>query len=96
MAGVATSNDRFSFRIGSQVKQSIERAAALRGQTLTDFAVATLSREADEILRAHQVLVLSNADRDAFLDALENPPKPNTKALRAAARFKAAKTSGHI
>jgi uncharacterized protein (DUF1778 family) len=41
----------------------------------------------DEILfREESPLVLSDRDRDCFLDALDNPPKPNSALRKAAAR----------
>ena len=88
--------DRFSFRLEPDKKGKIERAAAVRGLTLTDFAITTLLREAEEVLRDEHVLVLSDADRDAFLDALDNPPAPTAAALRAAAEYKAARSSGAL
>ena len=88
--------ERFSFRLEPDKKGKIERAAAVRGLTLTDFAITTLLREAEEVLRDAHVLVLSDADRDAFLDALDNPPAPTEKALRAAAQYKAARAAGTV
>lgn len=88
--------ERFSFRVEPGKKQLIERAAAARGLSLTDFAIQTLHREAAEVLRTENVLVLSDADRDAFLTALDHPPAPTAKALRAAKRSKAAREKGEI
>jgi uncharacterized protein (DUF1778 family) len=88
--------ERFSFRVEPKKKQIIERAAAARGLTLTDFAIMTLYREAKEILRTEHVLVLDDADRDAFLQALENPPTPTAKAIRAAKRYRETRERGDL
>ena len=89
-------NDRLDFRLERQKKEMIERAAAAQGLSVTDFAVLTLYREAQEVLRKDEVLVLSDADRDAFLAALDNPPAPNAKLRRAARRYKQAKANGTL
>lgn len=96
MSAVPQSLERFSFRVEPEKKQVIERAAALRGLTLTDFAILTLYREAQEILRSEDVVVLLDEDRDAFLAALDNPPAPTPKAIRAAKRYKDGKSRGDV
>lgn len=88
--------ERFSFRVDPEKKKVIERAAAARGLTLTDFSILTLYREAKEILKTEHVLVLSDEDRNAFLAALDNPPEPTDKAIRAAKRYRDAKSRGDI
>ena len=91
-----SNSDRINFRLNSQVKETIERAAAVQGQTLTQFATLTLKREADEILKSNHVLVLSDQDRDAFLSALDNPPRPSASLIRAAKEYAKAKHNGEI
>lgn len=88
--------DRLNFRVESQKKRLIEQAAAARGLSLTDFAVTTLYREAQDVLRSEHTLVLSDRDRDAFLAALDHPPAPSPAALRAAKAYKAARASGTL
>jgi uncharacterized protein (DUF1778 family) len=77
--------ERVDFRLEPEHKALIERAAAYRGETMTGYAVSTLVREAQRVVREHEVVTLSDADRDGFLELLENPPKP-TEALQRAAR----------
>lgn len=93
MAGAV---DRLEVRLSKEKKALIEQAAAASGQSLTDFTVGTLCRRARKVLREEQVLVLSDRDRDAFLAALENPPKPNKFLLRAAKRWREARESGEL
>lgn len=88
--------ERLDVRLTREKKELIEQAAAASGQTVTDFTVSTLCRRARKVLRDEQVLVLSDRDRDAFLAALENPPKPNRALLRAAQDWREARRSGAI
>jgi uncharacterized protein (DUF1778 family) len=96
MSALAQATERLSFRVNSEKKNVIERAAAAKGLSLTEFAVMTLLREAKEVLKSEHVLVLSDADRDAFLAALDNPPQANKKALGAARRYKLARAKGEV
>jgi uncharacterized protein (DUF1778 family) len=96
MAVSSPTQQRINFRVDSSKKQTIERAAAIKGLSLTDFAVTTLVREADHILRQQEVLTLSDRDRDAFLHALQRPPKPSGRLLRAAAAYRKAQAHGRL
>lgn len=90
----ANSVERLDFPVSQEKKELIEQAAAVSGQSLTDFAIGTLTRRARKILREQQVLVLSDRDRDAFLSALDNPPPPNQKLRQAAKYYAQARKSG--
>ncbi len=83
----ATKNDaRINVRISSDLKQTIEEAAAALGQTVSDFTISTVVREARQVIQDAQFTRLSNRDRDSFLAALDaSNAKPND-ALKAAAR----------
>jgi len=96
MHAPATQTQRLNFRLDSGIKHVIERAAAIRGQSLTDFAISTLEREARSIVNDYEVLTLSDRDRNAFLAALDNPPAPNENLRRAAKRYKLAAKAGHV
>lgn len=84
------SNDaRLNFRLPADLKTVIEQAAAATGQSVSDFAVSTLSRVAREVIREEQVTDVSNRDRDRFLALLDDQAAKPTSALRkAAARYK--------
>jgi uncharacterized protein (DUF1778 family) len=77
--------ERIDFRLEPEHKALIERAAAYRGESMTGYAISTLVREAQRVVREHEVVTLSGRDRDRFLELLDNPPEP-TEALRRAAR----------
>ncbi|MFV0444181.1 MAG: DUF1778 domain-containing protein [Planctomycetaceae bacterium] len=77
---------RINVRLPSELKQTIEEAAAALGQTVSEFTVSTIVQEARQVLQAAQVTSLSQRDRDRFLAALnDTEAKPNA-ALKAAAR----------
>ncbi len=81
-----TQGRRLDVRLAAEHKELIERAATLLGQTLSAFTVSTLVREAEDVTQRFGTLQLTNRDRDAFLAALENPPRPNPKLRKAANR----------
>ena len=77
---------RINVRLPSELKQTIEEAAAALGQTVSEFTVSTIVQEARQVLQAAQVTILSQRDRDRFLAALnDTEAKPNA-ALKSAAR----------
>lgn len=70
-------------RLDKKTKKVIEQAALASSQTFTDFVVASLLRAAEETLRQHHIIRLSNRDRDLFLAALETEEKPNKELKKA-------------
>ena len=77
--------DNIEMRVRPSDKDRISRAAELSGVKLTTFVRASAAREAERILREHQTTTLSERDRQALLEALDNPPPP-TRAARDAVR----------
>lgn len=103
-AGMASSNTstssdrprargaRLGFRVDAKTKRLVERAAKADHRTLTDFCLTALTAAAEKALERHELMVLSEADRAAFFDALVHPPKPNAR-LRRAVRAARARVS---
>ena len=83
-----TGSVRLDMRLERRAKTLIERAAAITGQSITDFAVSNLVESAMATIERHERLVLSNRDRDRFLAALDRRAKP-LPALAKAARLHA-------
>jgi uncharacterized protein (DUF1778 family) len=81
---MSATTENVHFRTSPEVKQRITDAAALLGQSLTDFIESAAAERAQQIL-AQQTLVLTNAERDRFLAAIENPSAP-TPAMQAGAQ----------
>jgi uncharacterized protein (DUF1778 family) len=76
---------RIEARVSPEQKELFERAAAIEGVTLTDFAISSMQRAAARVVQEHTVMELSLRNQRAFVEALQNPPEPN-EALRKAAR----------
>jgi uncharacterized protein (DUF1778 family) len=80
--------ERLDFRITSAQKRNIERAASLRGTSVTDFVVNEVQSAAIATIKEFESLELRDEDRRVFVEALLNPPKPNDALKAAAARYK--------
>ena len=72
-----TKRERIELRVGASAKDLIQRAMAVTGLTAGDLAYEGARRVLDE----HERMVLTGADRKAFLDALTNPPAPSKKLI---------------
>ena len=87
MSTHATPNDaRLNFRLPTELKQTIEEAAARTGQSVSDFAVSTLVRTARDVIEQESCTRLSNRDRDVFVSLLDDTETHPNEALTAAAR----------
>lgn len=75
--------ERLGFRVDEPTKELVERAAALEGRSLTDYCLTALSEAARQTISRHETLILSDRDRQAFFDALMNPPEPPERLQRA-------------
>src|ERR1700742_3742849 len=76
--------ERLELRVASSAKQLIQRAMAVSGLTAGDLAYEGARRVLDE----HERMVLVGADRDAFLEAVQNPPEPTEKLIAALRRHR--------
>lgn len=85
---------RMNFRLSRAVKERIERAASLTGQSLSDFAASALARSADDVLERHHLMTLADEDRDFFLSLLDGDEEPGEKAKEAAARYRQGRREG--
>lgn len=80
---------RLNFRLPSDLKDVIEEAAAALGQSVSDFAVSTLVRQARSVIEQRNVTTLSDRDRERFIAILDDPSaKPNAALVKAAKRYK--------
>lgn len=80
---------RLGFRVDEKTKRLVERAAELEHRSVTDYCLAALTDAARQTIEQHSSLLLSEADRVAFFDALVHPPKPNARLKRAVRRARA-------
>jgi len=77
---------RLGFRVDAKTKSLVERAARLERRNVTDYCLSALNHAAQQTLERHGSLVLSEADRSAFFEALVSPSKPNARLRRALRR----------
>jgi uncharacterized protein (DUF1778 family) len=77
--------ERVEARVSAEQKELIERAAQLRGCSLSEYLVRSAQDAAERDLRDYEVITLSARDSQIFIEALLNP-QPANAALRAAAR----------
>lgn len=82
--------ERLEARVATEQKELLQDAAALEGQTLSEFLVSSALNRARAVIQEHQVVTLGRRDSEAFVNALLNPPPPNEAMQRAARRYKAA------
>ena len=68
-----------NLRIEGETRRLIDSAAALVGKTRTDFMVGSARTAAVDVLLDQRLFTLDPAQYDAFVDALDNPPKPGPK-----------------
>jgi uncharacterized protein (DUF1778 family) len=83
-SGREIKRERIELRVGASAKALIRRAMAVTGLTAGDLAYEGARRVLDE----HERMVLTGADREAFLDAVLNPPEPSEKLIAAFRRHR--------
>jgi uncharacterized protein (DUF1778 family) len=76
--------ERIELRVAASAKQLIRHAMAVSGLTAGDLAYEGARRVLDE----HQRMILTGRDRDAFLEAVANPPAPAEKLVAALRRHR--------
>ena len=80
------STARLEARIPAHVYDQMQRAARLRGMTLTAYILATAGEDARRAVEDAEIMRLARDDQMRFAEALSNPPKPNARLARAAKR----------
>ena len=85
---VALRTERTEARLLPDQKRRIETAARLKGLSLSDFIVQHADEAAIRTIQMHTSWTLDNQDRDAFVRALSDPPKPSARMRAAVKRYK--------
>lgn len=85
----ALKQERMHLRLNKAVKKKIERAAAYAGKTASEFVLDSAVEAAERMLSRSEVITLSEADWNAFRDAILNPPPPTPALIEAAKRYRA-------
>ena len=76
--------ERIELRVAASAKAMIQRAMAISGLTAGDLAYEGARRVLDD----HERMVLSGADRQAFLDAVMSRPEPADRLVAALRRHR--------
>jgi uncharacterized protein (DUF1778 family) len=80
--------ERIDIRLRPQQKASIEKAAYLKGLTITDFIIQHAVENAQRTIREHETWTLEQPDAELFAGALMNPPSLGPRLASAARRYK--------
>jgi len=82
-----TRGERLEARISADQKSLFQRAAELQGRTLTDFVVASAHEAAVRIIAEMQAIRLTEAESQAFAEAVLAPREPTPRLKAAAKRY---------
>jgi uncharacterized protein (DUF1778 family) len=85
---VAFRTKRTEARLLPEQKSRIERAARLKGISLSDFIVQHADEAARRTIEEHTSWRLDKRDREVFVSALLNPPAPTPRMKEAVRRYK--------
>jgi uncharacterized protein (DUF1778 family) len=80
--------ERLEARLTPEQKKRIEHAARIKGTSVSDFVIGSAQDAAARTIRESEVLTLNEKARTVFVNALLNPPRPSTRLLAAAKRYK--------
>jgi uncharacterized protein (DUF1778 family) len=68
-------DSRIDLRVTQEQKELLEKAASLRGISLSAYTLFHLLPVAKQEIEDQERLVLSDCDRDLFMSIMENPPE---------------------
>jgi len=81
MPATARSKDAvIQIRASAEIKALFVRAAALRGQKLSEFMLASARQQAEETILDQRAFFLDEEAHARFLALLDAPPQPSAKA----------------
>jgi uncharacterized protein (DUF1778 family) len=72
-------DDVIQIRASGEAKAILNRAAALRGQKLSEFMLESARRQAEETILDQRTFFLDEKDHARFLALLDSPPRPSAK-----------------
>lgn len=78
---VHTKSSRIEIRTNPEIKQLIEKAASIKGETISAYILGQSISSARKDIEQMESITVGNKDRDMFYSLLTNPPAPN-KALK--------------
>jgi uncharacterized protein (DUF1778 family) len=72
---------KINLRVSDETRDLIDQAAASVGKTRTEFMLESARQHAIDVLLDQRLFDLTDAQHQAFMDVLQNPPAP-TAALK--------------
>lgn len=88
LAPPVAKTSRLEARVTEEQKVLLQRAAALAGQSLSEFIVNSARDAAMRTIADFELIQLTARERDAFVATLLNPPAPGARLTRAAQNYK--------
>ena len=82
----ARKDDVIQIRAMAGTKALLNRAAAMRGQKLSEFMLESARREAEKALLDQRSFFLDDEAHEAFVALLDAPPAPSSKLVDLMAR----------
>ena len=79
MAGAGTKDARRNLRLRAADDELIRQAAAETGQSVSDFLTSSALERAHEVLADQRSFVLDETTWNAFVDRLDQPPRPDPR-----------------
>jgi uncharacterized protein (DUF1778 family) len=79
-ASTRRKDDVIQIRASAEAKAMLNRAAALRGQKLSEFMLESARRQAEDTILDQRTFFLDDDAHAQFLKMLDSPPKPSAKA----------------
>ncbi len=87
---------RIDIRVSQQQKELLEEAAGLKGMSLSTYLLSRGLEAARDDIESHRRLILSDRDRDRFLDLLAEPPAPNPSLRKATRQYREEYENGEM
>jgi uncharacterized protein (DUF1778 family) len=87
VAGIKA-RERIDVRLRPEQKAEIERAAYIKGLTVTDFIIQNAVATARQAIREHETWILERPDAEIFAAALMKPAKLGPQLTKVAKRYK--------
>jgi uncharacterized protein (DUF1778 family) len=80
--------ERIDVRLRPEQKSEIERAAQIKGLTVTDFIIQNAVANARQAIREYETWTLERPDAEIFAAALMEPATLGSQLTQAARRYK--------
>ena len=85
---IRKARERIDVRLRPEQKSEIERAAQIKGLTVTDFIIQNAVANARQTIREYETWTLERPDAEIFAAALMEPAALGPQLAQAATRYK--------